>query len=210
MKKKISKKLTDRSIAVLKPGKQPYLVYDTEVGKLAVRVMPSGKTTYVIYARMPGAKNASVKKIAGDASTQIWKPQDARERAQVLLNKIAIGLDPFDDGRTGVTFEEAYLRFLKDSLQKKGVTKLGVEDRRFWPDLERQQFNTFRRFAAAHKSILLSDATEKKVFATRRDKSLAVVTWMRPLRSGLASSSWSPGLPCLPQTSPMTLLALVS
>lgn len=163
MKKKISKKLTDRSISALKPGKQPYLVYDTEVGKLAVRVMPSGKTTYVVYARMPGAKNASVKKIAGDASTQIWKPQDARERAQVLLNKIAIGLDPFHDGRTGVTFEEAYLEFLKDSLQKKGVTKLGVEDRRFWPDLERQQFNTYRRFAAAHKSILLSDATEKKV-----------------------------------------------
>ncbi len=163
MKKKISKKFTDRSIVTLVPRKQPYLVYDTEVGKLAVRVLPSGKKAYVIYVRMPGAKNASVKKIASNASTQVWKPQPARERAQELLNKIAMGENPFEDGKTGVTFVQAYIDFLQDKLEKKGVEHLSIDDRRYWPELERQQFNTYRRFAEANKSLLLSDLTEKKV-----------------------------------------------
>lgn len=163
MTNKISKKLTDRSVAALNAGNRPYLVYDTEVGKLAARVLPSGSKAYVIYVRLPGCKSPTVRKIASDASTQIWKPQQARERAQVLLNKIAIGENPFEDLKTGVTFEQAFRNFLTDKLQKKGVEHLGIDERRMWPELERQQFNTFRKFVAKHKAILLTDVTEQKV-----------------------------------------------
>jgi hypothetical protein len=50
----MAERLTDRGIAALKPAEKPYLVFDSEVNGLAVRVYPSGIKRFVFDWRQGG------------------------------------------------------------------------------------------------------------------------------------------------------------
>ena len=60
------KRLTDASVEALKPQAKRYLVYDSVVSGLAVRVAPSGRKTFVLVGRH-GAKHSSRKSL-GDVT----------------------------------------------------------------------------------------------------------------------------------------------
>ena len=53
----MKRKLNDESIDALVPKRKRYLVYDSIVPGLAVRVSPKGKKTYVMVGRFNGNKH---------------------------------------------------------------------------------------------------------------------------------------------------------
>jgi integrase len=87
--------LTDRTIKSLskkpaKPGKT-YDVPDALVPGLAVRVMPSGRRSFVLVARFPGRKNPTRRSLGCYGAITL---DTARERARVWLDLIRRGIDP--------------------------------------------------------------------------------------------------------------------
>jgi integrase len=87
--------LTDRTIKSLskkpaKPGKT-YDVPDALVPGLAVRVMPSGRRSFVLVTRFPGRKNPTRRSLGSYGAITL---NTARERARVWLDLIRRGIDP--------------------------------------------------------------------------------------------------------------------
>jgi integrase len=87
--------LTDRAIKSLgkkpaKPGKT-YDVPDAIVPGLAVRVMPTGRRSFVLVTRFPGRTNPTRRSLGAYGAITL---DMARERARVWLDLIRRGIDP--------------------------------------------------------------------------------------------------------------------
>jgi integrase len=87
--------LTDRTIKSLankpaKPGKT-YDVPDALVPGLSVRVMPSGRRTFILVTRFPGRRNPTRRSLGAYGAITL---DAARERARVWLDLIRRGIDP--------------------------------------------------------------------------------------------------------------------
>jgi integrase len=82
-------KITAKMLAALKPKKTAYEVCDNDVAGFRLRVQPSGKMSYYAVMRVCGARN---RVRIGDA--RILNPQDARDRAKVILAGVIKGENP--------------------------------------------------------------------------------------------------------------------
>lgn len=82
-------KLTKRVVDALEPKTKDYFVFDEEVMGFGIRVLPSGKKTYLAQYRS-GGRTRRVK--IGRAT--VLTPDEARARAKELLGDVAKGENP--------------------------------------------------------------------------------------------------------------------
>lgn len=75
------KRLNDEAIAALAPKRKRYLVYDSLVPGLAVRVSPKGKKTFVMVARFKGSKHPTRRSLGALGRVTLER---AREKAQAI------------------------------------------------------------------------------------------------------------------------------
>jgi integrase len=87
------RKLTDRFLDSLKKKRPaaPFDVRDTEVPGLRVRVMPSGKCSFVLLARFKNGDDPTRRALG---AYPIMSLADARKKAAAWKNMIAAGIDP--------------------------------------------------------------------------------------------------------------------
>jgi integrase len=86
------KTLTDIKIKSLKPKAGPYIEPDDQVPGHGVRVMPTGRRTFVLTARYPAGSGNPVPRALG-AYGELTLEQ-AREKARQWRNLIGRGIDP--------------------------------------------------------------------------------------------------------------------
>ena len=117
-------KLTKRSIEALAPREIDYIAWDNDVPGFGVRVMPSGRKSFVLQYR---AGRRSRRMVLGYVG--IVTPEQARTMAIHHLSALRQGVDPLgerDTGRDAVTVKDLAARFdaehiavhLKPSTQK--------------------------------------------------------------------------------------------
>jgi integrase len=87
----MKKKLTDPGVRALAPSDKRYIVADTNVPGLAVRVFPSGHKTYVLGARFPGSDHYKRRELGRVGAMTLAA---ARDKARDWLAKIQEGEDP--------------------------------------------------------------------------------------------------------------------
>src|SRR5512147_2700770 len=117
-------KLTKRSIEALAPGEIDFIAWDDDVPGFGVRVMPSGRKSFVLQYR---AGRRSRRMVLGYAN--VVTPEQARTMAIQHLAAISQGIDPLaerDGSRDAATVKDLAARFdaehiavhLKPSTQK--------------------------------------------------------------------------------------------
>jgi len=117
-------KLTKRSVEALAPREIDYIVWDNDVPGFGVRVMPSGRKSFVLQYR---AGRRSRRMALGYVN--VVTPEQARAMAIQHLAALRQGIDPLgerDSGRDAVTVKDLAARFdaehitvhLKPSTQK--------------------------------------------------------------------------------------------
>jgi integrase len=85
------KTLTDIKIKSLKPKAGPYIEPDDQVPGHGVRVMPTGRRTFVLTARYPGSSNPVPRALGAYGELTL---EQSREKARQWRNLIARGTDP--------------------------------------------------------------------------------------------------------------------
>ena len=75
------KRLNDETIHALAPKRKRYLVYDSTVPGLAVRVSPKGKKSFVMVARFNGNKHPTRRSLGVVGRITLER---AREKAQSI------------------------------------------------------------------------------------------------------------------------------
>lgn len=127
------KRLTNAVVDSLKPKSRRYLVYDSVVSGLAVRVSPSGCKTYVLVGRH-GAKHATRRSLGFGITLD-----DARIKAQSCHRNGALP-------KLGPTFGEVAEKFLLHvQLQKRVSDVRYVMNRDFLPRWRECQFREVKR-----------------------------------------------------------------
>jgi integrase len=117
-------KLAKRTIEALAPGEIDYIAWDQDVPGFGVRVMPSGRKSFVLQYR---AGRRSRRMVLGYVN--VVTPEQARTMAIQHLAALRQGVDPLaerDTGRDAVTVKDLATRFdaehiavhLKPSTQK--------------------------------------------------------------------------------------------
>jgi integrase len=105
---KISKRIVDGA----EPRERDYFIWDSELVGFAVRVLTSGRRTYVIQYR---AKGRTRRFTIG--SHGVWTPEAARREARILLGRIARGDNPAEEKHLdaeAITVKELCERYLAD------------------------------------------------------------------------------------------------
>src|SRR6516225_3079218 len=120
--------LTDRKIQSLKPRATPYIVPDPQVPGHGVRVLPSGRKSFVLNTRYPGSNNPVPRALGSYGELTL---EHSREKARAWRNLIFRGLDPADQEerdrqaalrKQRTTFTAVAEDFIKDKLpaERKG------------------------------------------------------------------------------------------
>jgi integrase len=105
-------KLTKRTIDALKPGQKDYLIFDDEIPRFGVRVMPSGAKSYLIQYRADGHTRRYTFGKHGPLT-----PDEARSEAWQLLAAVDRGGDPSlarQERRAAPNITELCARFLAE------------------------------------------------------------------------------------------------
>ena len=82
-------KITKRTIDNLRPGATDYFLWDDDLAGFGVRVMPSGKASYVVQYRAGGRTRRNAFSAVGTMT-----PDEARKHARGLLVAVDKGEDP--------------------------------------------------------------------------------------------------------------------
>lgn len=126
------KRLTEVFIASLKPKAKRYLVYDSVVGGLAIRVAPTGRKTFVFVGRH-GAKH-STRRSLGDVTLD-----EARGKAQSCHKTDGLP-------KRGPTFGEVAEKFLAHISNQKRVRDVRtIVNRDFIPRWKDRQLDQVKR-----------------------------------------------------------------
>ena len=120
-------KLTKVALEKIKPPEKGYdLYWDDEVPGFGVRVMHSGKTTYIINYRSEDRKQRRL----SIGNPEILPPVTARKKARQILNGLSGGKDPLADRETAkgnVTFTELAESYIQRHARE---LKTGAEEER--------------------------------------------------------------------------------
>src|SRR5262245_31500060 len=84
------RKLTEKLVASLRPGRRDQFFWDTRLPGFGVRVRPSGAIYFIVQYRTLGRQQRRRK--IGVAT--VTKVEQARNRAKNVLNAVAEGRDP--------------------------------------------------------------------------------------------------------------------
>ena len=155
---KPAQRLSQSSIAALKPGDRDYFVRDTEVRGLQVKVTPAGNKSFVIRYRNGDGRERKHKL----GNYPALNASAARRMAQELLGQVALGEDP-TAGRLArkrdICFKEYAERFLAEHVEVHLATSTAAEYRRL---LERYLFTKLGR-------VRMSSITREDFEAIKRE-----------------------------------------
>jgi integrase len=122
------KTLTDRLLRSLKPRQTSFDVMDALVPALGIRILPSGKRSFVLIGRFPGGRNPTRRALGGYGELTLER---ARGKARDWLELIRRGVDPqaeeqrlrqAEQRRQRNNFEAIAEDFIKDKVagERKG------------------------------------------------------------------------------------------
>src|SRR5690349_18904442 len=112
-------KLTRAIVGALQPRKRAYIVYDTEVRKLGLRVAPGGAKSYTFEYRVAGGRRAPVRRMTLGHCNDMGL-EEARARAKDLAAEVRKGGDPAQDRqdrRKAATLEELVSKWLAEEIK---------------------------------------------------------------------------------------------
>jgi len=123
-------KLTKRVVEALEPRQREYIVWDTQIAGFGVRIMPSGRRTYLFRYR---DKHGTDRKPKIGVHSQQMTCDQAREIAQDWSYKAAKGEDPTAGRRVknSPTIDDLYREYMaRHAPNKKERSR--KEDERLW------------------------------------------------------------------------------
>lgn len=115
-------KLTRRAIAALPPVERLTIHYDEDLKGFALRVMPTGRRTWLIEYRPNGGGRGVAKRRHVIGSFEEMTPEEARKVATALLAKVRLGEDPAASrqaSREALTVKGLADLFLADHVEAK-------------------------------------------------------------------------------------------
>jgi len=116
-----TQRITKRTVAALQSGGSEFTVWDDAAIGFGVRVRPTGAKSYVVVYRAGTGRGAPVRRYTIAAVSKI-APEQARERAKVILGAVAHGQDPASQKaaeRGTPTVSELAERFMADHVTGK-------------------------------------------------------------------------------------------
>lgn len=121
-------KLTKRSVEKLAIEPKDYIVFDSEVGGFGVRLLPSGRRSYIVQYRSGGRTRRIAIGQHGAVTVE-----EARRRAKELLGEVAAGHNPAEviaRHRGAPTVASVGERFLREHVTIRCKDSTGREYRR--------------------------------------------------------------------------------
>jgi integrase len=121
-------KLTKRTIEAAPAREKDYIIFDSELPGFGLRVLPSGRRSYLVQYRV-GSRTRRVSMGLHGAIT----PHEARKLALQLLAAVRAGGDPSAERRAergAMTLEELGVRFLRDYVPQHCKASTAREYRR--------------------------------------------------------------------------------
>lgn len=112
-------RISRRAVDALEPRDKRYYVWDTQLAGFGVKVLPSGRKTYIYKFRTSGGRAGLSREpvIGGDGKIT---PDQARKVAQNWAAKVALGEDPAADrdaARASERMSELFERYLNDHAE---------------------------------------------------------------------------------------------
>jgi len=105
---KISKRLVDGA----EPQERDYFLWDDELQGFGLRVLPSGRKSYIVQYRAKGRTRRYSIGVHG-----VWTPEVARKEARILLGRFAQGDNPAEERHldtNAITVKELCTRYVAD------------------------------------------------------------------------------------------------
>ena len=99
-------KLTNRSVATIKPGEREIVHCDDDLPRFGLRVRPSGEKSFIAQYRN---KHGRTRKMTLGLPGDDFPPAKAREEAERVLGRFRLGKDPAEEkkqARKALTVEE--------------------------------------------------------------------------------------------------------
>lgn len=115
-------KLTRRNIAALPPAERLTIHYDEDLKGFALRVMPTGRRTWLIEYRPNGGGRGVAKRRHVIGAFEEMTPEEARKAATALLARVRLGEDPAASrqaARDALTVKALAEAFLSDHVEAK-------------------------------------------------------------------------------------------
>jgi integrase len=115
MRNQLRRRITKSVVAAASPKPREYLIHDTEIAGYALRVRPSGSTSFVFMYRSPGGRKGRARRVTIKADN----PEIARREAKRLAAQHHGGADPARERaekRNGATVGEFLNRFVEDHV----------------------------------------------------------------------------------------------
>ncbi len=109
-------KLTKKMIDKLDPKDKDYSVFDSELPGFGVRVLPSGRKSYILQYRFERTK-VRKKALGMHGVTSL---DDARRKAFAMLAEVQSGIDPIgviEEKRNALTVNDLAERFIEEHIQ---------------------------------------------------------------------------------------------
>jgi integrase len=119
-------KITKRTVDEAHPATGRYVIWDSQLKGFGLRVAQTGTKTYFVRYRVRGARRRLV--VLGRHG--ILTPDEARNRARVILGVVAAGQDPALGRGTvepDVTISHVVERFIEEHVGSKRKPKTGID-----------------------------------------------------------------------------------
>jgi len=161
-------RITKRMIDAIVPNGKERLLRDSEVLGFGLRISPEGQMTYILRYRLDGVQRRYKIGVHGSP----WTPEAARAEAQVLLGKVAEGIDPQEikiAQRKELTIGELCDAYLAEGLLTAKQTSIGTArkdiENHIKPRIGRRRASKITR---ADVEQLLREIAEGKTRKTRK------------------------------------------
>ena len=122
---KVKVGLTRRAIEALRPQRQAWIAWDTQVTGFGVRVQPTGTKSYIVNYRPGGGGRGAPNRRIAIGRADSMAPDTARRRARELLDQVARGEDPVESPTNTFrrpTLAEAFEEYLTANPDRKEQT----------------------------------------------------------------------------------------
>ena len=122
-------KLTNRTIEDLKPNQKNYIVWDSQVKGLGIRINSSGKKTFILKYRLGHGRKAKVRKpLIGVYG--VVRTEQARLISREWLLKSSKGIDPCKQKKDSITIKEFSNQYIEQYAVNRKKKSSVKEDRR--------------------------------------------------------------------------------
>ena len=121
-------KITKRNVDSQQPSDKTIYLWDSEISGFGLKILPSGRKTYLVQYRIGGRKGRTRRVTIGVHGTVTT--EQARREAKTLLAKVSLGIDPLadtDKAKQASTTGELLQKFLTEYVDVKLSPRTQVE-----------------------------------------------------------------------------------